>query len=277
MLKVAGWIKLFVRGWLKFAAYVAVFWAAFRFIFDFSNRQAVGLGLVIAIAIDLAASRKCGRPEFWPYVIGIYPHVGRMLVDIGLVTEHQFHAATKDKPPFRPWTDQHLFHYEIRAWVIGWDPDTQRDLIHFANIGIYTTRLELDFPIEQFRQGDRWPGIGWTPEFFFRPSANGGYAFGLRVGEKWWKENKANVAAGLVLHEDHEYNFGQVRLTLAILPAQVFRAFYVRQAADHQDRLKEIVGERGWTQERRGGGEIPSYGESYDHKYVHVWIDSIDD
>jgi hypothetical protein len=45
---------------------------------------------------------------------------------------------------------------------------------------------------------------------------------------------------------------------------------------DHQDGLKKLIAPKGWTNEPRGGGEIPYYGEEYIHKYVTVWTGDID-
>lgn len=94
--------------------------------------------------------------------------------------------------------------------------------------------------------------------------------------EDWWKENKDKVLPGVVLNEDHEYNFGQVRLALAALPYQITSEFYVPVGRDHLEGLKKIIASKGWKNEPRGGGEIPYYGEEYTHKYVTVWTGDID-
>lgn len=261
--------------WLKFAAYVAGFWAAFHFIFDFPNLQAFGLGLVISIAIDLGASRKGpASTSFRPYMFAIFPYVGCMLIDLGLTTDEEFKVITQDVPPYRPWSDRHLFHYQIRAFVISREPSTQSEVIHFPDLGYYLAKLDVEIKLDSFERPvapfDR-PGRrpDWAPEFFMRGWSKG-YHFGIRVPEDWWKENKAKVAADTVLHEDHEYNFGQVRLTLAILPYESTQEFYIPSAPGHQDRVKEIVGKYGWKNEALGGGELLYYGEHYEHKYVSV-------
>lgn len=269
-----GQVRKWLLVWLKFAAYVTVFWAAFRFIFDFSNVQAFGLGLAISIAIDLAASRKGpASTPFCPYMFGFYPHVGRMLIDIGLVTDEEFKAIAHDVPPYQPWSGKHLLHYPIRAFVISCEPDTKAEVIHYPELSYYSTRLEVEIGIEPFKRPGRF--FEWTPEFFINSSLRG-YGFGIRVNEEWWKENKAKVAAGTVLDENHEYNFGQVRLTLAILPYEVVNKFYIAPAPGLEERVKEIVAKQGWTNESRGGGEIPYHGENYEHKYVEVWTNDLD-
>src|ERR1039458_5383227 len=268
-----GQVRMWLRVLGKFAAYVAGFWAAFRFIFDFSNAQAFGLGLTISIAIDLAASRKGSASTFRPYMWGIYPYIGRMLIDLGLVTDEEFKAISKDVPPYQPWSNKHMFHYPIRAFVISCEPDTKAEVIHYPELGYYSTRLYVDIRIEPFKLVVR--SYEWTPELFIKGSF-GGYSFGIRVHEEWWKENKARVAAGVVLEEDHEYNFGRVRLMLAILPYLVMNEFYIPPAPGHEDRVKEVVAKHGWTNESRGGGEIPYYGEDYEHKYVKVWTNDLE-
>lgn len=269
-----GQVRMWLRVLLKFAVYVAGFWAAFRFVFDFSNAQAFGLGLAISLAIDLAASNKGPASiSFRPHMFGIYPYIGLMLLDLGLVTDEEFKAIAKDVPPYRPWSEKHLLHYPIRAFVIGCDPDTKAELIHYPELGYYSVRLDVEIDIEPFKRPGRFSY--WTPEFFIRGSM-GGYSFGIRVDDDWWKENKTSVAAGTVLSEDHEYNFGRVRLTLATLPYAVMNKFYIPWVSGHQDQVKEIVAKQGWKNEPRGGGELPYYGEGYKHKYVDFWTNDLD-
>lgn len=263
--------QLWVRLLLRFAAYVFGFGLAFRFIFQFSNLQAAGLGLTLAIAIDIAASQKTSK-TFRPYLVTVYPKLWLMLTDLGLAIDEELRTVVKDVPSFRPWTNDHIFHFGVRAFVISSDPETTNDVIHFPDVGFYSTRLEMDVTIDALKHPGRWRE--WSPDFFFKLSS-GGYAFGIRVPEEWWKENKEKITPGVVLNEDHEYNFGQVRLALAVLPYQITSEFYVPVGRDHQDRLKKLIAPKGWTNEPRGGGEIPYYGEEYIHKYVTVWTGDI--
>jgi len=279
MFRLPDWTRIWLIGLLKFAAYVAVLWAAFRFIFDFSSKQAIGLGLAISIATDFVASRK--RPVsnvFRPHMFEIHPRIGRMLIDIGLASDEEVKTVSEQVPPYWPWSDKHLFHYPIRAFVISYDPDTKVEVIHYPELGYYSTRLDVESRIQQFTQaepGHRRPHFEWAPEFFVKLSRDG-YSFGIRVSEHWWKENKAKVAAGVVLLEDHEYNFGRVRLTLAILPYAVASEFYIPWGLVQRERLKEILAKYRWTEESRGGGELPYFGETYKHEYVEVWTSDLD-
>lgn len=268
-----GQVSLLLRSIVKFGLYVLGFWASFRYLFDFSNPQAFGLGLAISTAIDLAAWNKGPTSSlFRPYTFGIYPHVGLMLNDLGLVTDEEFKAAARDVPPYRPWSDMHLFHYPIRAVVISFEPGAKTEVIHWPDLGYYSARLETDIKLKQFELPGRF--FGWAPEFFIKGSPDG-YSFGIRVREDWWKENKVKVASGVVQDEYLELDFGQVRLALAILPYEVINKFYVKSLPGHQERVKKTVAKRGWENETRGG-DFRYRGESYTHNYISVWTDDLE-
>lgn len=266
------WTKLWFRAIAIFLAYLAGFSAAFRYIFQFSGLQALGLGLALAIAIDIAGSRRKEK-TFRPYFVRVYPELRLMLTDLGLATEDELKSAVKNVAPFRPWADEHIFHYAIRAFVISYEPESMNDVIHFPDVGFYSTRLEVEIKIDAVKKVGTYRA--WSPEFFIGLSSEG-YAFGIRVLEEWWKENKARVAPGVVVDENHEYNFGRVRLALAVLPYQVKTEFYVPVGKGHQEALKNLITPKGWTIAALGGGEIPYYGEEYKHKYVSVSTGDID-
>lgn len=266
------WATFWFKVLLRFVAYIAGFALAFRFIFQFSNLQALGLGLTLAVAIDIAASRKTHR-TFRPYLVRVFPELRLMLTDLGLATDDELRTVVKDVASFRPWTDDHIFHYGVRAFVISHEPESMNDVIHFPDVGFYSTRLEIDIKIDVLKISGTYRE--WSPEFFMGLSS-GGYAFGIRVTEEWWKENQGRVAPGVVVDENHEYNFGRVRLALAVLPYQVKSEFYIPMGRGHQDALKKLIAPKGWTNEPRGGGEVPYYGEEYRHKYVTVSTGDID-
>ena len=122
MKNIWAWTKLWAQILLRFAAYIVGIALAFKFIFQFSNLQAAGLGLTLALAIDIAASRKTQK-SFRPYLVRVYPKLWEMLIDLGLATDEQLKSVVKEAPPFRPWTDDHIFHYGIRAFIISHDPE----------------------------------------------------------------------------------------------------------------------------------------------------------
>ncbi len=84
------------------------------------------------------------------------------------------------------------------------------------------------------------------------------------------------MAVDVVLDENIEYNFGRVRLTLAVLPYDTFHEFYINADRDQQKRVNAIVAEHGWSNEALGGAEIGYYGEEYKHKYMTLWTQVLD-
>ena len=70
--------------------------------------------------------------------------------------------------------------------------------------------------------------------------------------------------------------FGTVRLTLALLPAEVFHEYFIDVARDYRERVKETTKAAGWHHEILGGGELPYYGDQFKHKYMTTWVQDLD-
>ena len=262
----------------KFAAIVVALYAAFSFVFHFTALQALGLALVIALATDWASSRKPPQQaSFTPHRLGIQFNLYPMLKDLDLIDgEEQWGALIGEAPSPRVWDKRSVYHHAVSAWVIGTDPT----LIHYPLLQFYTEQWNFDIKLEDLHKATtdslRWP---WQPEVFIRPwTGNGhaGYHIGIRVQEQWWKSHKSSLATGVVLHEDREWNFGTVRLTLAVLPWEITHVYYREADREHQTRIKALVGKAGWKNEDLGGDEIGYFGESYDHKYASVWAQHLD-
>ena len=77
------------------------------------------------------------------------------------------------------------------------------------------------------------------------------------------------------IHEDKEWNFGTVRLTVAVLPYDITDAYYRQTGRDHQ-AVKELVAKSGWKNTDLGHAEIGYFGESYEHKYARIWAQHLD-
>jgi hypothetical protein len=254
----------------EFAILVGVLYAAFSFIFRFSNLQSIGLGLVIAIAVDWASSRKPPeQPQFNSHRLSIQFNLFPMLMDLGLIhSEEDWKSLPGERPSHRLWEANSIYHHSVIAYVINNAPR----LVHFPILQYYTEEWHFDIALENLRRGDRF--MGWAPEVFIKPSSRGGlqgYHIGLRVNERWWKDQKSSVPPGVVLHEDAEWNFGTVRLTLAVLPWQITHAYYGEVGKNHQTEIKALVAKNAWQNEDLGGEEVGYFGESYEHKYARVW------
>ena len=262
----------------KFAAIVVALYVAFSFVFHFTDLQAIGLALVIALATDWASSRKSpGQASFTPHRLGIQFNLYPMLKDLDLIDgEEQWETLIGEAPSPRVWDKRSVYHHTVSAWVIGTDPT----LIHFPVLQFYTEQWKFDITLEDLHKATtdslQWP---WHPEVFIRPSTgsgHSGYHIGIRVKEQWWKSHKSSAAEGVVLHEDGEWNFGTVRLTLAVLPWEITHVYYRGFEREHQARIKALVGKLGWKNEDLGGDEIGYFGESYEHKYALIWAQHLD-
>lgn len=255
----------------KFALMVFLFWAAFSYVFHFGDSQALGLGFAFAIAIDLASARK--PPEqatFTRHRLIVEFHLYPMLMELGLIeSDDEWKALIGEAPKAGFWQSNSVYYGGITAYVLATNPD----LIHFTGLRYYAEQLELDVTLEGIKHPSTYSP--WSPVVFIKPGT-GGYHIGLRVNEKWWETAKGGIPTGVVLDEDKEWNFGTVRLSLAVLPYEITHTYYRTTASGHQAQIRELVAKTGWTNTELGGPEVGYFGEGYDHKYASVWAQHLD-
>jgi hypothetical protein len=240
------------------------------FVFDFSNRHAIGLMFLVgATAWVHHAHSKASR--FTPYRLIFYPQIFNMLQAIGFsLSAEDYRMLAGDVPPIDPWSPTHIFHYGLTAVVVSYDHASGTQVIHWTYSGGYST---------SFERGERLggPTVGlaraeWQPEFFIKPSGDG-YRFGIRVLDGWWKQTKPKlIDSSAILHEEPEWNFGRVKLTLAVLPLELTRQFFLSDyPKKEQDVLKAKFSSHHWETDRLGNAEIGYFGEEFRHKYMRVW------
>jgi hypothetical protein len=257
----------------KFVLTVVIIWAAFRYICDFTNTQSWVLGFAFVYAVDTAASRR--RPEektFTPHRLSFVLNMFPILLDLGFVEGGEGYDAIAGPTPEGPmevWSDEHIFHRHIMAYVLATDPG----LVHLPRMFRYTEELDLEIKLNRIKRTGKYNV--WSPGVFIR-RWYGGYAIGVRVKDEWWDEIKSKIAPGVVLGEDKEWNFGTVRLTMAFLPAPAFHSLYADTRNKYQETVKALVVKHGWKNEDLGGPEVGYFGESYEHKYATVWVQPID-
>jgi hypothetical protein len=252
-------------------------WAILHYICGFPHVQAVGLGILLAAIITRSiyqrSANESASKSFRPHMFTIYPQVGRMLIDIGLLTEEELKTITEDVPPYRPWSDKHLLHYGFDAYLISIDPD----VVHFPAFDRYATRLDvllnvdIGFEIEPSKRATIYKNL---PGFFIEPSIQC-YALGIELPMKWWEKNKDKALPGAVLRENYNHMCGLVRLTLARLSFEVAREFYSDCSAQYRERVKATVAEQGWTNKPREVEGVGHHGEAYTHNYAAVWINAL--
>ena len=161
---------------------------------------------------------------FSPHEIYITPHIGVMLLDLGLVTESEWESLVGPRPPLTPWTSLHPVHHSIHAVVLS--EDTFGDqVVHWTGLSKYTCRIRFESRLDFITFPSKYSE--WSPDFFIRLGSHG-YELGITVHENWWKTNEERLKLiGIVRNVDHQYNFGRVQLSLAVLPYDAFHPFYV--------------------------------------------------
>lgn len=223
-----------------------------------------------------------------PYTVCIRLHIERMLFDLGLVTAEWESPYPKTGLPPYPWTPLHTLSwgYGINAVVLSGDSSPK--LVHWTGPNYYTKRIEysqtldfLKFPhptLKELTDSD------WSPEFFFHGRL-GGYHIGIRVLNHWWSANKERLEkTGAVksVDDSDEADAGRTRITVAILPNEVFYPLDFKGQTEKakRERIEEIEKElplAGWKVESPwnpwGKREIGIDGEAqYVSEYAEVWL-----
>jgi hypothetical protein len=231
--------------------------------------------IVLAVLIPFPSSKEKEEAQlrFTPYQLILTPHIGAMLLDLGLITTERW-AELRDNwtEQGKKWSGHDLPFTGLYANVLSVDADGD-ELAHWMQPNLYLTGLSFreTLPFLTF------PGqyTGWSPSFFFRPSMKG-YAIGIEVREEWWKENKERLLnKGVVKDVSIEYNFGTVLLFLQHLPARTLAPFYIGWSQKLVDEAKKEAIALGWKSESLGSAEVGYHGEQYEADYATVWIRTI--
>lgn len=240
---------------------------------------------------NMASIREVYDLSSTPYTVWIKPKIAEMLFDLGLVTPEWQSPYPEKGLPYSPWTPLHTLAwwcYGIRAVVLSSEGGLPR-LVHWTGPNYYTKGIEysqildfLKFPHPVLKDLD--PHSDWSPEFFFR---NG--EIGIRVLNDWWSANKERLEkTGIVknVKGSDEADGGRTRITLAVLPSQVFYPLdFRRQTEKAKMKLREEIKTElplaGWKVEPPwnpwGERELDINGEAdYICKYAEVSLRLLD-
>lgn len=261
---------------LKLCALWVAIYLALVFVFDFSNRHAIGLICLIEMTTWAYNKRSKNRSRFTPYRLIFYPQIYNMLQAVGFnLSAEDYRALAGEVPPIQAWDSTHIFHYGLSAVVVSHDLETGTQVIHWTNSRGYSTTFEHNERLNG-------PTIGsahaeWQPEFFIKPSSDG-YRLGIRVLDGWWKQIKPTLGdPSAILHEETEWNFGRVKLTLAIMPFEITSQFF---RGDHpgpkvQEALEAMFLSQHWEIDQLGNAEIGYFGEEYKNRYIRIWAQAL--
>jgi hypothetical protein len=285
-----------VKKFMLFALEVVGVAAFVYYIGGFSLRATIAIVILLGLVWlwhmqSLGSIREIYDLSSRPYRVCIRPDIERMLFDLGLVTAEWERPYPKSGLPSYPWTPLHTLYSGITAVVLS--SDSSPKLVHWTGPNLYTKRIEysqrLDFlkfphPILKDKFGDS----DWSPEFFFRGEL-GGHHIGIRVLNDWWSDNKEKLEkTGIVknIDDSDEADGGRTRITLAILPNDVFYPLDFKRQTEKakQKRIEEIKKElplAGWKVEAPwspwGQREIGTDGQAnYVCDYAEVWIRLLD-
>jgi hypothetical protein len=233
-----------------------------------SLRSSLAVAFLIAIVFP-EVQQKIASRTFAPHEMYITPHIGVMLLDLGLVTESEWQSLVGPRPPLTPWTSLHPVHYSIHAVVLSEDTFGDK-VVHWTGLSKYTRRIRFESRLDFIKFPHKF--TDWSPDFFVNPGSHG-YELGISVNDEWWKSNAERLEPRSIIQRiNHEHDIGRVELSLAVLPYEVFHRFYVDWSKDLEQKIKQKVASTGWKAEELGNSEIGYFGESYDNKYAEVWL-----
>ncbi|MBB5316834.1 hypothetical protein [Tunturibacter empetritectus] len=228
-------------------------------------------GLSIAIFLPLylpwSSSNKVDISHFTPHIIDLNPHIASMLIDLGLITDEKWKQLVSEDVARKPWDGLSFAVHGIRGVVLSVDPNGD-NVVHWTGWDYYTTQTMIEVPLDfvQF-SGAYFP---WSPRFFFR-TGKGGYHLGIEVNDTWLKEKRKDLEqSGIVKEFDTDYRFGTTRLTLDVLPPDVFWKFYREHDKKQWEAAKQKAISSGWKPEEIGIEEIGYFGDRYEGKYGTV-------
>lgn len=241
--------------------------------------------IVILLALVGSWSRQKSPNDFTLYEVKVVPHIGLMLMALGLVTKEEWERLNQKRlasvlPWESPWTSLHLQN-GITAVVLSDHPrePSAKTLVHWTSHNAETGRnfclpsyrrdriecsVSLDFlKFKDFNYPEH-DSFDWSPEFFFEQGMDGskvgGYEIGIEVAASWWSGNKQRlehegIAKFLKVHDAPGHL--RTRIALAVLPCDVFLLFNARDwdkefAQDLREQVKKELALAHWRIEAIG-------------------------
>jgi len=280
-----------IKGIFGYLLGAVVFCLILAYIGDFSMRQSIVLGALIAwLALCIVIAYVVLRPtrRFSPHYVRVDPNWYDLLSDFKLIDGLDAWHAVRKFSEERPAAEYCVVRSGICFMVVQQSEDFERALIYLNNHRTFVSEVDLEEDVEPLR-------IGGTDEIsramgepskcdvrlFVRCGADG-YKLGIRVPSQWWNEVKASSPKPM--EEDVDYPTGRVDLILAVMsyrefdlywePAVWSSTFYDKAAKEIRKRRDEQRGKLGWkTVEHDSdlGAELGiDWPESIEHKYFSV-------
>jgi hypothetical protein len=210
--------------------------------------------------------------HFTPYEICLSPHVGKMLLELGLVTEEKWSEIAETEHPSDPRSPWRLVNYGIQGVVLSFRDG--EELVHWSGTGHYTASVEYRCHLDFLELPGEF--LQWSPCYFFRID-KGGYHQGITVHPSWWDQYKEILQAkGLIKNvHDERWGHGLIYLSLSVFPPEALRVHYREWSA----KLNQAVRARAEELEWKFGDVGPDFGPSVDYfenKYGNVALRSIE-
>jgi len=152
-----------------------------------------------------------------PFQAHFLPHLGKMLIELGLMTEEAWKEKETGSADLDPASGDSLARRGLSAVVPFYRP-SGKFTVYWPQIQAFTSMLRYDiylnFPdLEPSSPGD-------VRVRCFMEAHEEGYEFGITVGLSWWEEHGARVEALGIVKKVRRC--GGEQLVMEILPYQAF-------------------------------------------------------
>jgi hypothetical protein len=244
-----------------------------HFLGGLSWMASIAVALVVPTP-DWSRHNRIDTEHFVPYQIHIEPVIGRMLLDLGIITEKRWEEIREANHDDQPWSGWAFAKRGAIGNVISMDR-RGGELVNWVPTNHYSSSVELSRTIDFVTLPGGGSRDGWSPDYFFR-LGTGGYHQGIDVHETWWKENRARLDdEGLIKSvDDDSIRYGRVRLTLSIFPNEAFLPFHIEPTRELEGKISSRANELGWERSDLGGEWGPSR-DSFRNRYGYIVLNYV--
>lgn len=285
-------VKVLAKVLIKSFLFVAVLYACFRYLGDFSSQQSAVLAFVGWVGYGLYEKLNLSHQVdnvFSPFCVSIFPNWYELLSDFRLIrSEEEWHRlcnATDEAS-----TDSYSIFRRGFVFTVIRPPADEGllpGLTFWDNRKTFLSEVELSGSIIEVRDESAWRHRGEEHPFFEHPKwaglpevyfrwGTGGYELGLEVQDKWWEQLcKSGGMGELVKFKEHrDHMCGTTRLVIATLPYSEFGVYYQNvdygQMKKQQEARDKQLEANGWKRKIEGDSEIRDPWSHVEHKYFTV-------
>ena len=221
-----------------------------------SITASVILSAALAEIFGSLRGRKAGSSSsFTPHHVLFVPNVGKMLLELELLTPEEWSKTIQGVANPAPWTGDYLARHGRIGYAL-FQNNEQGTVVHWPKLNFYTDEFGFDVKLEFVQvMSDVAFLSGWQPECFAR-RGRGVMEFGISVQDSWWKANKEKIEGkGILRRTEVIHHFGRVNLIFEELPMEIFWRYY-RGREKETSYVSKALEAKGWESADRTNDEF---------------------